>query len=175
MAYEEAFKSSEDIKADIELTRAALLGKLVALEDRVQDRVTSVKETVTETVESVKEKFDLSYQMSERPWVVLGAAFGAGFMLDSIFRSSLQASNEPNQQEMSTPRGDVSLQRAGLLSQLSEEFSGESKRIKGTLLDAGMGLARELAKASLPAPFGQYVDEISGRLGKRIRSSLIPE
>jgi len=59
-------QSSEDIKQDIESTRAALDEKLNLLE-------TKARQTI-----------DLNHQISEHPWVALGAAIVAGYTLGTM-------------------------------------------------------------------------------------------
>lgn len=57
---------SDDIRQNIDHTRDALTEKLDALEVRA------------------RETFDIKHQVAERPWVALGAAVAAGYMLGSM-------------------------------------------------------------------------------------------
>src|SRR6266511_5633638 len=59
-------QGSDHIRRDIESTRAALDNKLDTLEAKA------------------RQAFDLKHQVSERPWMMLGAAAAAGFVLGSI-------------------------------------------------------------------------------------------
>ena len=56
---------TDDIRQNIESTRDALDEKLDALETRA------------------RETFDIRHQVAERPWMALGAAMAAGFVLGS--------------------------------------------------------------------------------------------
>jgi len=62
---------AEYIRQDIESTRASLDAKLDSLESKA------------------RQTFDLKHQVSERPWMALGAAVAAGYVLGSL------GSNEP--------------------------------------------------------------------------------
>jgi len=57
---------SDYIRQDIESTRASLDEKLDTLESKA------------------RQAFDLKYQVSERPWMALGAAVAAGYVLGSL-------------------------------------------------------------------------------------------
>ena len=57
---------SDYIRQDIESTRAALDEKLDTLESKA------------------REAFDLKHQVAERPWMALGAAVAAGYVLGSL-------------------------------------------------------------------------------------------
>jgi hypothetical protein len=59
-------QGSDYIRQDIESTRASLGEKLDTLESRA------------------RQTFDLKHQVSERPWMMLGAAFAAGYALGSL-------------------------------------------------------------------------------------------
>jgi hypothetical protein len=64
---------SDDIRQDIEATRASLDEKLDTLEIKA------------------RQAFDLKHQVAERPWMAVGAAVAAGFVLGSL------GSGEPEQ------------------------------------------------------------------------------
>ncbi|HEX5690352.1 MAG TPA: hypothetical protein VFX76_10145, partial [Roseiflexaceae bacterium] len=57
---------SDDIRQNIESTRASLDEKLDSLESKA------------------RETFDLKHQVSERPWMALGAAVAAGLVVGSL-------------------------------------------------------------------------------------------
>src|SRR3712207_1169254 len=59
-------QGSDYIRQDIESTRASLDEKLDTLETKA------------------RQTFDLKYQVSERPWMMLGAAVAAGYVLGSL-------------------------------------------------------------------------------------------
>jgi hypothetical protein len=59
-------QGSDDIRQDIESTRASLDEKLDTLETKA------------------RQTFDLNHQMSERPWLMLGAAVAAGYVVGSL-------------------------------------------------------------------------------------------
>jgi ElaB/YqjD/DUF883 family membrane-anchored ribosome-binding protein len=110
-------KNPEEIRRDIEHTRASLTEKLETLEQGVKDSVKSatnavvdtvetVKQTVESTVDSVKgkvegtvqtvkETFSFSHQVDEHPWAVVGSAFVAGFVIGSFLTTGRSRQRVP--------------------------------------------------------------------------------
>jgi ElaB/YqjD/DUF883 family membrane-anchored ribosome-binding protein len=83
-----------DTCQDIEDTRSAITEKLEILEERVRETVEgaqssvheiveTVKGTVGDTVETVKRTFDVPYQVDQHPWLMVGGATLAGYLLGS--------------------------------------------------------------------------------------------
>src|SRR5947209_12484747 len=103
-------QDADVIQHDIEETRASLVDKIGALEERVtstveqakstvEDTITSaqnavtqtvqtVKSTVNETVESVKEAFDLRRQVERHPYAMVGCSFLTGFLTSKLVHSA---------------------------------------------------------------------------------------
>lgn len=102
-------QDADVIQHDIEDTRASLVEKIGALEERVtntveqarstvEDTITSaqnavtqtvqsVKSTVSETVESVKEAFDLRHQVDRHPFAMVGCSVLTGFLTGKLVGS----------------------------------------------------------------------------------------
>lgn len=94
-------EGTEPIRQDIDAIRDSMTEKMEQIETRVKDTVDntvgSVKRTVDTTVDSVKRSFDLQQQVNERPWVALGVAVLAGYVIGSLGGGS---------SERYTPRGE---------------------------------------------------------------------
>jgi ElaB/YqjD/DUF883 family membrane-anchored ribosome-binding protein len=83
-----AEQDTDEMRQDIDTTRAAMADKLEALEDRVMGTVHSAQETVEDslqrakdTVATVKRNFDIKYQVEQHPWTMVGGCFLAGLAL----------------------------------------------------------------------------------------------
>jgi ElaB/YqjD/DUF883 family membrane-anchored ribosome-binding protein len=85
----------EEIRRDIDQTRASLTEKIGALGDHltqtveetrvtVEETIDSVRSTVEETVETVRHTFDVRYQVRKRPWLLMGGAVAVGFALEKL-------------------------------------------------------------------------------------------
>jgi len=117
----------EEIKGEMDATRESLTEKIGKLEEQVRDTVSSAGESVTETIdevkeavastvdgvkevvetvsesvssatESVKEAFNLSRQVEQNPWAMMGAAVAVGciggYLMGGLSKRS--ASREPS-------------------------------------------------------------------------------
>jgi hypothetical protein len=62
-----------EIRNEIEATRANMVEKIAALEERVDG-----------TIREVKRSFDVSYQTERRPWLMVGLSVAAGYLLSGI-------------------------------------------------------------------------------------------
>lgn len=172
-------QGSDNIRQDIESTRASLDDKLSLLEDKAQTVADKARET-----------FDIRHQVSERPWVALGAAVAAGYMLGSMggdkqpetrwsgqnlhTQSSSNWSNQPAQWSSSSqppttasytpsaaqPGGpstvDTIKEKAGgFLSQ----FDNEINLLKSAAIGAITAYLRDTVRELAPA-IGQQMDQL---------------
>jgi len=101
-----AEQKTDEMRQEIDCTRAALANKVEALEDSVMGTVQSAQETVDDsiqmakdTVATVKRNFDIKYQVQQHPWAMVGGCFLAGVALAGLFplvrRRARQAPGQP--------------------------------------------------------------------------------
>lgn len=77
-------KRSDDIRQDIESTRASLDEKIDLLQSKANETVDQAKSAVTDTIDQAKQMLDVQHQVSERPWVALGVALAAGYVIGNL-------------------------------------------------------------------------------------------
>lgn len=65
--------TQREIRNEIEATRAGMVQKIATLEHRVDGKIREVKRS-----------FDVNYQTEQRPWLMLGLAAAAGYLLSGI-------------------------------------------------------------------------------------------
>jgi len=146
----------EVIRDEMEQTRAHLADKLGALETQVRETVSSASETVTSTVEGVKEvvssvsdtvenvtdTLNVSKQIEDHPWIALGVAMAAGFVVAQMVGGSRQhvapvapqpppePQPEPRQETHKASRGPNLLSQAASmlpsLESLVPDFAGKA-------------------------------------------------
>ena len=144
---------SDDIRQNIESTRASLDEKLDSLETKA------------------RQTFDLNHQVSERPWMALGAAVAAGFVLGSLGGGEEQrwhgqpaTTTDYNQHAYTSNQnaytGAPQQNKSGVDSFLSQ-FDDEIEMLKGAAVSAITGLLRDSIRAYVPA-IGQQLDKMSG-------------
>lgn len=139
-------QGSDNIRQNIEETRDSLTEKLDALEIKA------------------RETFDLKHQVAERPWMALGAAVAAGYVLGSLgggesdsdwssrdqssYSTSPNSYSQPNTSGYSKPRSESFL----------SQFDDEIDMLKGAAMTTLTGFLRDAIREFVPA--------ISGQLGK---------
>jgi ElaB/YqjD/DUF883 family membrane-anchored ribosome-binding protein len=71
----------ETVKDMVDMTVEAVKQSVDGAQSTVEEIVETVKETVGDTVETVKRTFDLPYQVDQHPWLMVGGATLAGYLL----------------------------------------------------------------------------------------------
>jgi hypothetical protein len=134
---------SDDIRQDIESTRAALDEKLDTLETKA------------------RQTFDLKYQVAERPWIALGAAVAAGFVVGNMGGDEEQrwhgqpvTTTDYNQHATYTA---PARQEKSSVDSLYSQFDDEIEMIKGVALSALTNFLHDSIRAYLPA-MGNYLN-----------------
>ena len=152
---------SDYIRQDIESTRASLDEKLDTLETKA------------------RQTFDLKYQVAERPWMMLGAAVAAGYVLGSLggddepqrWHGQPMTTTDYNQhagsssynQPASDSRSSQSHRGDSFLSQFDEEIDMLKMAAVSTLTN----FLRDSIREYIPA-LGQQLDRTK-RLDERWR------
>lgn len=169
---------------DIYTTRTGMGEKLEQLEARVQETVGEAKSTMFDVVgkvrdageefldraetfvEHTKQNFDPTFQIQQHPWMMIGGAIVAGYVLgvlESRQASSLAAQKRLPYYAGSGESGRTSSGRAaggrdpwgGIVEQVHDEID----RTKGALLQVGRSLIRDLFQQILPT----LVEPVGGR------------
>jgi ElaB/YqjD/DUF883 family membrane-anchored ribosome-binding protein len=112
-----------------ERTRAALTYKLELLEERLRDRIENVREAVRHTT-------DVRYQVSQRPWRMLGLSVFVGFALSGLLRRRRRRSRM-----RSRP-----LRRTAMVDPVAQQRSV----MKGATIAAIASIVNELARHLIP-------------------------
>ncbi len=189
----------EDIQKEMEKTRSALTEKLEAIEGQVantissttevvQDTTQTVQETLTGTVEAVKgtvetvsekvqetvqavqETFDISLQMQKRPWVVMGTAFAAGFVIGAVLTpGSSRGSDEESSRETSSFSDYSSPSKESESDGEPGFWQDAFSHLRNLGLSYFLGMARDLVQRELPNGLGTRIadefDHLTSKLG----------
>ena len=159
-------QGSDHIRQDIESTRAALDDKLDTLETKA------------------RQAFDLKHQVSERPWMMLGAAAAAGFVLGSMggadheqrWSGQPQITTDYNQHagwsqdrrhltsDANRSVGSGSSTHSSMDSFL-DQFDDEIDMLKAAAITTLTGFLRDAIKEYVPA-LGRQLDQEDRARGK---------
>lgn len=161
-------QGSDDIRQEIEQTRSSLDTKLNMLEDKAN--VTS---------EKVKQAFDIRAQVVERPWMALGVAVAAGYVLGSM------GSDEPDydrynrrwgNQPTPTPVSYGATSASSATSGTTEPSTTDKIKEKGadflSQFDDEIDMLKGAAVAALTSFIRDSVREYSPRLGNLLDDQM---
>jgi len=160
------------VRQDIEATRTAMAEKLEMLEERTQETVENAKTAVAHTV-------DFNYQVTQRPWTVVGMAILAGYALRRIVTPTSPHKNERrvviieapidrgSDVKQPTPQTEPHAPARASQAHGQETLDGiwgQHKEavalIKGAAMSAVVGLVQEMVKQAMPS-FTPYCKKIA--------------
>ncbi|WP_447979567.1 DUF883 family protein [Candidatus Nitrospira bockiana] len=161
---------AQDVRAVME-TRNAIGEKLELLERRVQDTVEGAKLSVEEVIDRVKDaaddlldktkqRFDPSYQVQQHPWMMVGGAIVAGYVLGLLEARAVSQAREPGVYPYYPPdrtEGAPVMSQGGpspvsnVWEGISRELSAEIDHAKQALVEAGRAFIHEFFQQALPA------------------------
>jgi ElaB/YqjD/DUF883 family membrane-anchored ribosome-binding protein len=198
---------TELIKQQMDQTRLSLVEKLETLENKVfgavhdttgtisstvqqfgstmRETTRDVGATVREAVSSARDALNVSRQMHEHPWLMLGGSVFAGYvgglLLDNLERGHVPSlPSVPAAPERLLPRDSEVRQRAeservsrrtgsSFLKALVETFAPELDKLKRAALGTALGLVRDRVGESVPAHlkenFTELMDRVTQKLG----------
>lgn len=190
----------DDVQKQIELTKASLVKKLEALEEKTSETVQTTSDSISETVATVKEAvqtvaekvhsasevLSLRSQMQRHPWWILGGAVTLGCMGAYLLGGSRSKDKNPvRPQQESAPRAPEPEKPVEPQSQDHRHANGHSKLwdrlgdLLGLGIGSAMGVVRDLTVRGLPQGLQKEVaaevDRWTTSLGgKPIEGSIIP-
>jgi ElaB/YqjD/DUF883 family membrane-anchored ribosome-binding protein len=182
----------EVIRDEMEHTRASLADKLGALETQVRETVSTASETVTSTVEGVKEvvdtvsdtvgsvtdTFNVSKQVEENPWLAMGIAVAAGFVVGQLLSGTSQPAPQPQPQPAPQPPTPAPVPVTAHASTApAPESPGITDRISSMLpsLDAIMPDLASVGNTVVSGLTGLAVGSVMGVVREMVVNGLPPE
>lgn len=202
---------TELIKQQMGQTRAALSEKLEHLETKilgtvdtttdtlghtVQEVGTTVRETAQdvratlhEAMSSVREAFDVSRQMHEHPWALVGgsvlAGYVGGLMLDNLERGHMPSLPSLAAPEQLLPHDSEVRERiesqpparrtgSTLFKALFESFAPELDKLKAAAVGMALGVVRDKLRESVPPQMQQNFNDLMDRVTTKLGGELTP-
>jgi len=155
------------------------------LRSTVSGTAQDVQQTMHGAVGSVRDALDVSRQMQEHPWLMLGGSVFVGYvggrLLDSLEQGRLPSlPSLPAAPEQLLPQGSEVRERieavpaprrsaSSFLGALLDSFSPELDRLKRMAVGAVLGLVRDKVSESVPSPmrenFSEFMDRVTQKLG----------
>lgn len=152
-------KRSDDIRQNIEDTRASIDEKIDMLQGKA-----------SEAVEQTKQLLDVNHQVSERPWVALGLALAAGYVVGNLGNDSSSSTTSSYSQNYSQSYGNaysgpstmdtVKSKGRDFLSQFDDEID----LLKTAAITTLTQFIRDAAREAVPA-LGPQIDKLASQFG----------
>jgi len=149
-----------------------------------------VRLTLHDTVGSVRDALDVSRQMHEHPWIMLGGSVFVGYvggrLLDSLERGHLPSlPSLPAAPEQLLPHGSEVRERvesvpaprrsgSSFLRALLDTFSPELDKVKRMALGTAMGLVRDKISEAVPPPMRENFTELMDRVTQKLGGEAPP-
>jgi hypothetical protein len=148
--------------------------------EKMEQIESKVRGTVEDTTSTLRQTFDLKYQVSERPWAALGLSVLVGYALGSMGENDRSPGYTSHRdlpfygrtseysQPQSSPNGGngngatmaahayaepKKPAEPGFIDTISEQFGDELHLLKGAAIASVVGLIRDTLKQSLPGVY----------------------
>jgi len=165
----------QEIREQMDETRAALSDKLETLQRKAADQVEVAQSTLNQTVVTVERTFNLQHQISRHPWLALGASLAVGYWLGHIKEDAgvcsgapaLNGSGKNGKATASHPVHSASRRSSSGNGRLLHEFSEEIGALKKAAVQAGTVLLAEWLKHNLSAAAPEPAEKVNPRLVQR--------
>jgi len=170
----------EQVASTVRSTTEAVTGTAGAVKDAVENTVGTVSDSVKETVESVKETFDLSRQMENHPWLMLGGALTLGYLgacllsgrssfMPSVSRSPTSPARQPAASNGPTWTDTAAQGGSGIVDKLAQAFKPTFDKLEGLAIGAATGVVGDMilnaAPEALRTELKPMLDELTTHLG----------
>jgi ElaB/YqjD/DUF883 family membrane-anchored ribosome-binding protein len=204
---------TELVKQQMSQTRAALAEKLETLETKVLGTVHEATDSVAQTVHevgsaaretaenvraamheavgSVRDALDVSRQVHQHPWLLMGGSVFAGYVggriLDNLERGHLPSlPSMPVRPERFLPQGSELRERMeserpvarssgpSFLKSLVETFAPELEKAKRAAVGMALGLVRDKLREAVPPQMRENVTEMMDRVAVKLGGEPTP-
>lgn len=192
---------TELIKQQMGQTRAALSEKLENLETKVfgavgtttdtvsqtvhevgatvRDTAQDVRATLQETLASMREALDVTHQVKDHPWLLMGGSVLAGYVggvvLDNLERGQMPSlpslpvaperllPSDAEVRERMESRPPAQRTGSSFLQALAESFAPELDKLKRNAVSMALGLVRDKINEAAPPQMREHISEMMDR------------
>jgi len=175
----------QTVESTVENVKESIQETVATVTDTVQNTVQAVEDKVGSTVESVRNFLDLSRQVDQHPWLMMGGSVLVGFLGGRLLtprrvrgETTSQKAIEPTYASPPAPRHNGAAhaaqesraaqetgEKAGesWLHRLGDHFGDEVEKLKGLAVGTLFGVTRDMVSQWLPdALKGEVTDVING-------------
>ncbi|HEY7422761.1 MAG TPA: hypothetical protein VH682_00740 [Gemmataceae bacterium] len=149
----------------------------------VRETTGDVRASVREAVSSARDAVDLSRQMHEHPWLMMGGSVFAGYvgglLLDNLERGRLPSLPSLSAPEKLLPEGSELREKvesappsrrtgSSFLRALVDTFAPELDKLKRAALGTALGMVRDRVGEAVPAHLKENFSELMNRVTEKL-------
>ena len=159
--------------------------------ETVQGTVAAAKDTMHETVDAVKNAFDLTHQVHQHPWAMLGTSMAAGYLTGRFLKDGVLGPREPaprlngsyteeaHASAPAMPAGQPATHFQAPTSGMTGKFASEINKLKSLGIATAFGVLRDMVKQwapeNLASSLGDVIDSVTIKLGgEPIQGPVLP-
>jgi len=159
----------EKVLHTVEGTSKTVTDTVHTVQDAVQDVTSTVSETVQDTVESVKHTLDLSEQVENHPWLMLGGAVALGYLGGRLLESNgvggLPSATSNNGLSAGfVPAAPPTQSSSHLSSWLSASAGPVIEKVRDLALGALAGVAVDMIRKNVPPDFQPHLEDLTNTI-----------
>jgi ElaB/YqjD/DUF883 family membrane-anchored ribosome-binding protein len=163
----------EQVLSTVEGTTRTVTETVQTVQDAVQDTVSTVSESVQGTVETVKETFDISRQVENHPWLMVGGAVAVGYLGGRLLEPALRQLSSGSTSGMGymasnghVPSGPPQPQRPSWLDAVAGPVFKQLQDLAlGALTGVAADLIMERAPEGMRGKLQEMTNEVASSLG----------
>jgi len=170
----------EQVLSTVEDTTKTVTDTVQTVQEAVQDTVSTVSDSVQDTVDTVKETFDLSRQMQNHPWLMVGGAVAIGYVGGRLLerglpRIPLTRMNGYATAATSGPAPHPTNQPSWFSNLLGPMFKQVQELAIGAIAGVASDLAMQHAPENLRGKLNEMTENIASSLGATPIHGLLSE
>lgn len=146
-------EGTETIRQDIDAIRDSMTTTMEQIESRV-------KGTVDTTVENVKRTFDIKQHIADQPWMAIGVAIAAGYVLGSQDGGSgpmRYAGYDAADNDQSTAANlQQKPHKPGIIDEVIDQFGDELNVLKAAAIGVAVNMVRDTIQQNVPQIANAY-------------------
>jgi len=165
---EKVEKLEEQVIGTMQTATDAVQNTVDTVKDTVDNVRSSVEETVCTVKETVRETFDISSHVRERPWVAVGAAVATGFVVGHfVFGRSGRREEAPRRFTEPPPSparftSDAASQEPSWFSKLMNKAGDELYRLGESAMNQAIASLRTTVSEGVPRLISEVEERITG-------------
>jgi len=175
---EKVTQLEEQVMGTVQSATDAMQTTVEKVKDSVKDVTSSVEESVTSMRDTVRQTFDISSHVRERPWLALGAAVVTGFVTGRLLSGDSPTEDEAPRSRfaaMETPPARAAFAepaKPGWIDKILERANEELSSLGDSVMTQLIAALRTGVEDGVPKLIGEVEHRITGNGHAKVASGI---